>query len=339
MLLKTIIQGRIEFGTEKAFDMAVKMYKSRAENYYKNDVMFEVEEIFFRDELALSVPRLVKQVYDKSFKNTSALLEYVVQFGLAGEMDVWQLDSGTIRHFKHLEPSSDKAAVQSYLRGKNLVDQTGKEEEAIKALNKAIEKYDRHAQAYERRAKVNFILKKYHDALRDYNKCLAIDPNNPYAHYGKALVLITEDKKEESLESLQMAIKKSVALQSIHWKARRTKGSIHLALKQYPEAEFDLKLFANRKFTEDNPNYKKNKEGHFLYGQTLLALDKNLEAIEQFEKAIDIEEEKPTLPTSELLYYRGLAKQKAGQNGYLKDIKDAAEMGDRTAAKMLKEFA
>lgn len=339
MLLKTIIQGKIEFGTQKAYDMAVKMYELRAEKYFKNDVMFTVDEIFFPDELSMSIPRLVKQVYDKSFKNTSALLEYVVQFGLAGEMDVWQIENGTIKHFKHLEPSSDKAAVQSYLRGKNLVEQDGKEEEAIKALNKAIEKYDRHAQAYERRGKVNFILKKYHDALRDYKKCLAIDPNNPYAFFGKALVLLQEDKKEESLDSFQSAIKKSVALQSIHWKARRVKGKVHLELKQYEKAEFDLKLFANRKFKEDNPNYKRNKEGHFLYGQTLLALDKNLEAIEQFDLALEIEEEKPTVPTSEIMRFRGLAKQKAGKNGYVKDLKDAAEMGDAPAAKLLKELA
>lgn len=339
MLLKTIIQGKIEFGTQKAYDMAVKMYQQRAEKYFKNDVMFTVEEIFFPEDLSLSIPRLVKQVYDKSFKNTSTLLEYVVQFGLAGEMDVWQLDNGTIRHFKHLEPSSDKAVVQSYLRGKNLVDQNGKEEEAIKALNKAIEKYDRHAQAYERRAKVNFMLKKYHDALRDYNKCLAIDPNNPYAFFGKSLVLIQDGKKEEALESLELAIKKSVALQSIHWKARRTKGKIHLELKQYEKAEFDLKLFANRKFTEDNPNYQKNKEGHFLYGQTLLALDKNIEAIEQFELAANIEESKKTIPDAKIMRFRGLAKQKAGKNGYIKDLKDAAEMGDAPAAKLIKELA
>ncbi len=339
MLLKTIIQGKIEFGTEKAYDMAVKMYKQRAEKYFKNDVMFTEDEIFFPETLSLSIPRLVKQVYDKSFKNTSALLEYVVQFGLAGEMDIWQIDSGTIRHFKHLEPSSDKAAVQSYLKGKNLVDQTGKEEEAIKALNKAIEKYDRHAQAYERRGKVNFMLKKYHDALRDYNKCLAIDANNPYAYFGKALVLIQDGKKEESLESLELAIKKSVALQSIHWKARRTKGKIHFELKQFEKAEFDLKLFANRKFTEDNPNFKKNKEGHFLYAQTLLALDKNLEAIEQYDLAIAIEEKKESIPTARIIRFRGLAKKKAGKNGYLKDIKDAAELGDAPAAKLLKELA
>lgn len=339
MLLKTIIQGTIEFGTQKAYDMAVKMYKSRAENYYKNDVMFEIEEIFFPENFSLSIPRLVKQVYDKSFKNTSALLEYVVQFGVSGELDIWQLKEGKIKHQKHLEPSSDKAAVQSYIRGKKLVDETGKEEEAIASLNKAIDKYDRHAQAYERRGKVNFILKKYHDAKRDYSKCLKLDPNNPYAYYGQARVQILEADNEEALTSLEFAIKKSVALQSIHWKARRNKGKLHLELEQYEKAAFDLKLFANRKFDTDNPNYKWKKQGHFLYGQSLLGLDKHLDAIEQFELALDMDEDQYDVPNSEILRFRGLAKKQGGQNGYIKDIKDAAEMGDSAAVELLKEIA
>jgi len=339
MLFKTIIQGKIEFGTQKAYDMAVKMYIARAEKYYKNDVLFLPEEIFFPEELSLIIPRLVKQVYNKSFKNTSVLLEYVVQFGISGEMDIWQVESGKVLHFKHLEPSSDKAAVQQYLKGKNLIKEEGKEEEAITALNKAIEKYDRHAQAYERRGKVNYILKKYHDALRDYNKCLGLDPNNPYAYFGKSKVLLIDDKKEEALETLQLAIKKSVALQPIHWNARRTKGKLHLELEQYPEAEFELKLFAGRVFPSDNPNYHWNREGHFMYGRVLLGLEKYGEAVEQFEKALDIDEGHDKIPKAEMLRYRGMAKQKAGQNGYIKDIKDAAELGDSQAAELLKEIA
>ena len=339
MLFKTIIQGRIEFGTQKAYDMAVKMFISRAESYYKNDIMFLPEEIFFPDELSLSIPRIVKQVYAKSFKNTSILLEYIAQFGLSGEMDIWQVEQGKILHYKHLEPSSDKAAVQQYLKGKKLVDEQGKEEEAISALNKAIEKYDRHAQAYERRGKVNLILKKYHDALRDYNKCLALDSDNPYAYFGKSLVLINDKKIEESLETLQLAIKKSVALQAIHWKARRTKGKMHMDLGQYEKAEFELKLFANRKFGEENPNFLWKREGHFLYGQTLLELGKHGEAVEQFEMVMEIKEGNDKIPEATQLRYLGIAKQKAGKNGYKKDIKEAAELGDATAAQLLKEFA
>jgi len=339
MLHKTIIQGKIEFGTEKSFEMAKKMYISRAENYYKNDVIFEPEEIFFKDSLSMSIPRFVKQVYDKSFRNTAALLKYVVQFGISGEMNVWLLEEGKILHFDHLEPDSDKVAVQNYIKGKSLVEEKGKEEEAIKALNKAIEKYDKHAQAYERRARVNFILKKEHDALRDYKKSLGLDPDNPYAHFGKAEVHISRKEIEEAIESLGMAIKKSVALQPIHWSSRRLKGKLHSQLKQYKEAEFELKLFCKRKFDESNPNFSWKREGYFEFGKVLLGLEDYAGAVSAFESSLDIEEGNDKIKDSEKLRYRGIAKQAAGQNGYKKDIKDAADMGDKEAVKLLKAFA
>jgi len=339
MLYKTIIQGTIEFGNEKSYNQAIKMFATRAEKYYKSDIIFEIDDIFFRDSLSLSIPRFVKIVYDKSYKNTATLLEYIVQFGISGELNVWQLDEGKILDFRNLEPSNDKAAVQSYIMGKNLVEEKGKEDEAITALNNAIEKYDRHAQAYERRAKVNFILKKYHDAFRDYKKSLGYDPNNPYAYFGRATAYTQQEQFEEAIEDLSMAIKKSVALQAIHWKARKLKGRLHLKLEQYNEAEFELKLFTNRNFPKDNPNYMYKREGFFEYGQVLLNLEKFDLAVEAFEKSIDFEEGFDKIKDSEKLRYRGLAKQKAGQNGYIKDIKDAAEMGDKEAANILKAIA
>lgn len=339
MLQKTIIQGRIEFGTEKAFKMAVKMYIQRAENYYKNDVLFEQEEIFFPDDFALNIPRFVKQVYGKTLKNTSTLLEYVTQFGVAGEMNIWALEEGKIMMYKHLEPSSEKVAVQQFIKGKKLIEQEGKENEAIAALDKAIEKYDRHAQAYERRAKVNFILKKDHDALRDYNKSIALDPNNPYAYLGKAEVYIRKNELEEAISALDLAIKKSVALQAIHWIGRRLKGKLHLRLEQFEKAAFELKLFTKRKFKSDNPNFLWRREAFFDYGRTLMGLEDFAGAVEAFESSLDIEDGNDKISGAERLRHRGIAKQKAGQNGFKKDIKEAANLGDKEAEKLLKSIA
>lgn len=339
MLHKTIIQGTIEFGNEKSFEKAIKMFVSRSEAYYRSDVLFTEDEIFFKDSLSLAIPRFVKQVYDKSYKNTATLLEYIVQFGISGELNLWLLDEGKVLDFRNLEPSSDKVAVQHYIKGKNLVEQEGQEDEAMKALDKAIEKYDRHAQAYERRARVNFILKKDHDALRDYKKSLGIDPNNPYAYFGRATVLLSKEKYQEAIDDLQLAIKKSVALQEIHWKARKLKGKTHLRLKQYSEAEFEFKLFTKRKFNPDSSLNMHRREAFYSFGLVLLAQEKYLEAIEAFETSLDLETGYDKIPNAEKLRMRGLAKQHAGQNGYIKDIKEAAELGDKEAADMLKAIA
>jgi len=339
MLQKTIIQGRIEFGTEKAYKMARKMYIQRAENYYKNDVLFDLDEIFFEEDFALNIPRYVKQVYAKSLKNTSTLLEYVTQFGVSGELNIWALEEGKILMFKHLEPSSDKVAVQQFIKGKRLIGEKGKENEAIAALDKAIEKYDRHAQAYERRAKVNFILNKYHDALRDYNKSIALDPNNPYAYLGMAEVYIHKNELDSAIDALDLAIKKSVALQAIHWTGRRLKGKMHLRLEQFDKAKFEYKLFTARKFPKDNPNIMWRREAFFDYGRVLMGLEEYAAAVKAFESSLDIEKGNDKIPNAEKLRYRGLAKQKAGQNGFKKDIKEAANMGDKEAEKLLKSIA
>ena len=335
MLQKTIIQGRIEYGTEKSYNMALKMYIQRAEKYYKNDVLFEPEEIFFEEGLLLNIPRFVKQVYPKTLRNTSTLLEYVVQFGVSGELNLWAIEDGNILMYNQMEPTSDKVAVQQYIKGKSLVDQKGKEEEAIAALNKAIEKYDRHAQAYERRAKVNFILKKEHDALRDYNKSIGLDPSNPYTYLGKAEVYIHKKEYESAIECLQLTIKKSVALQAVHWQGRRLKGKFHLKLKQYKEAEFELKLFTKRQFSDDNPNINWKRDAYFDYGQALLELEDYAGAVESFEKMIAIEKGNDKIPMAKQLRFRGIAKQKAGQNGYKSDLKEAAELGDKVAMRLL----
>ena len=62
MYLKTIIQGRLEFGTLKSYEKVTKMFLQRLENYYKSDVFFKYEDIFKDEELSLEIPRHVSQV-------------------------------------------------------------------------------------------------------------------------------------------------------------------------------------------------------------------------------------------------------------------------------------
>lgn len=46
-----------------------------------------------------------------------------------------------------------------YQEGKKMAEQIGKEQEAIQLLTEAIEKHDRHSQAYEKELTSIFILK------------------------------------------------------------------------------------------------------------------------------------------------------------------------------------
>jgi tetratricopeptide (TPR) repeat protein len=339
MFYKAIIQGRLEFGSDKSYQKVRKMYDYRTENYYKGVLVFTAEDVFNDEDLSLEIPRHVSQITEKNFKNTCSLLEYCAQFALAGSIRAWQIDEGRIMHYAIIEPDSDKVAVRSFLKGRKLVKQIGKEDEAIQALTKAIEKYNRHAQAYERRAKVNFLLKKYHDAKRDYTKCINIDPTIPTSYYGRAKVHLLEENYQLAIDYLTMATKYSIALQTVYWKAKRIKADCHMKLKQWEKAAFDLKFFSKRKFVPDDPNYQWKRWAHYQYGRVLIETEEYKEALIALNMALEIEGGSGNIQNKEILRLRGIAKKKAGKTGYLKDIKQAAKLGDLQAKSLLKEFA
>ena len=336
MFFKTIIQGRLEFSTQKSYDKVFKMFEYRAENYHRNEMIFASEEIFNKEKLLLDIPRFVGTSSEKHFRNTASLIAYCSQFAISGSVRAWLLDEGKILHYELMEPMSDKAAVQSFLKGRDLVKQIGKEKEAIEALDKAIAKYDRHAMAYERRAKVNFYLKDYHNALRDYNKCIDIDSTIPTAYYGKAKIHFLQEEWDEAIKNYDITLKHTVALQPIYWKARRQKAHCHIELKQWAKAAFDLKLFSKRVFPEDNPNFEWKKQAHFNYALVLLEMDETEDVLKNLDAALELPEH-PTVNTAEILRTRGMAKQKMGKNGFIKDLKDAADMGDKIAKTVLAE--
>lgn len=338
MWIKSIIQGKLEFGNEKSYDKVLKMYSYRTENYFKNDVIFKAEDVFFSDGYILDLKRFVGQVTQKSFKNTMNLLGYCAQFAVSGTIDGWLTDSGKILAHSHIEPDSDKAVVQFFLKGKELVKSKGDHDKAIESLTKAIEKYDRHSQAYERRAKVNFIMKKYHDALRDYNKALAIDDTNPAAYYGRAKVHKINKDYEAAISDFDMTTKKSIALQNIYWKARRLKSECHILLQQFDKAAFDLKLLFNRKFTKDSPMLSWKSNIAYNYGKVLMEIGEYDTAIKAFDASLEESSVNDNIPESEKYFYRGVVKKKAGKNGSIKDIKTAKEGGFKNADALLKKL-
>ena len=337
MFIKTILQGRMEFGNLKSYQKVVKMFEYRTETYYKSDIIVKLEDIFDDKVLSLEIPRYVGQHLDKSFRNTVSLLEYSAQFAVAGEVRAWQTDRGTVLSYVYIEPQSDKAAVTNFIKGKKLVGEDGREEEALKALSDAIEKYNRHAYAYLKRAEVNFILKKYHDSLRDFNKCLAIDDSIPDAYLGRANIAIINDDQEEAIANLELAIKKAIALQSIYWKSRRLKADCHIKLKQYDKAAYDLKLFTNRKFDESNPNFKHVIPAKKKYLEVLMKAESYADLLELL---LLTDETDPTFAknTGLYFYYRGYSKHKTGKKGHLKDLKKAVELGSKEATAYLKEI-
>ena len=336
MTYKTIFKGRLEFGNARSYDKVLKMYQHRVENYYKSDVLLNEEDIFDEESASLNVPRYITQGSEKSWKNTYSLLEYIAQFAVSGNLVAWMTEEGKILRHGIVEPQSDKVAVQQFLKGKKLLKEKGRESEAMEALNRAIDKYERHAQAYERRGQVNFLLQNYDDALYDYSKSIDISPGNPEPYFGRATVHMIKDNLKEAIEDFDQTVKKSIPLQPIYWRARRFKGESLIKVGDFKEALLDFKFFTKRAFKEDNPNFLWKRQCFYNYGICLLETEAYAEAVDAFNACIALTEGNDTIAEGDMWARLGTAKEKAGKTGFLKAWKKAVTLGSKEAKLILK---
>jgi len=230
--------------------------------------------------------------------------------------------------------------VRHFQKGRQLVDKSGKEEDALIALDKAIKKYNKHSQAYERRGHLNYHLKNTEEALHDFSKSINLDYTNADAYFGRAHVYLRQKAFEKAVEDFESTAKYAIALQPIYWKARLNLAECYMKLDQYEKAEFNLNLFTQRDFSRESSNYQKRSHAFEKLGETLIALDKYDEAAKAFEQSInEAHEDTPDKKIAECLRLRGWAKYKAGRKGYLADWKKAVKMGDKKAESWLLEYA
>lgn len=285
MTHKTIISGRLEFGSSRSFEKVFNMFEHRKENYYRSDIALNAEDIFVEESCFLDIPRFITQTSEKTWKNTINLLQTLAQFAVAGDLSAWMTEEGQLLHHVIIEPKGDKTAIQHFLRGRELIQEEGREQEARDALSRAIDKFERHALAYERRGFVNYKLGNYKDALYDYNKSIDINPDKADPYFGKAVIFKAQERYEEAVEQLTLVTKKAMPLEPLHWIARRMKGECLLRLGNAEAAGLEFKLFSNRKFTKDNPNFSRRRLVFFLYAKALLELGRKAEALQYLEKA------------------------------------------------------
>ena len=264
--LKLIFRGRLEFGSERTFNMVLNHWNTRIENYFKADILFKAEQVFSQEEHALSVPQQVLMSTEKHWRSTTALLQEVAQFALAGNVGAWWVQNGQILAECNIEPKSEKTAVTEFIRGRDLVQQGGMEL-ASEALTNAITKFERHALAYERRGYVNYKLKNFNDALYDFSKSIAINPNNPEPFYGRGKVRMLKNDWEAAVPDFDQAIKLSLAVQPIHWLSRLRKGECLYRAKRCTEAMKELKFFLQKNFQEADPNFRFRSKAEFLMGE------------------------------------------------------------------------
>ncbi len=335
MMFKTIVSGSLEFGNQKTYDKVFNMFLHRVENYYKNDLFVEFEESFDPEGFQLIIPRTVTESSSKIWKNSIDLLEYLAQFAFAGRVIAWMVESGKIINEATIEPKCDKVAVQAFLRGRAQLGEAGKEKEALSSFDKAIAKYSRHAYAYEKRGYVKMQLEDFKGAATDFKKSNAINPNIPEPYVGLGKIKMMDKDYNNAVFDLTNAVKNSIPLMPIYWQAKRMKIQCHLELKQYNEAIGDLKMFCNRKFNADDPNYKYIDWAHFNYGKVLLEIGDSQKALDVFNQSVEKTDKEKSDIYPDFLVYRGIARKQSGKSGYKKDWTQAAEFGSKKANELL----
>ena len=332
---KGIFVGHLEFGNARSFEKVLEMYNHRVENYYRNKIVLKAEDIFNEEDFSLVVPRAVMPVSSMYYKNTVNLLEYVSEFAISGNFKAWLLDKGNKLDERLIEPTGDKAATQYFLKGRELVDEKGRENDCMKALNRAIEKFERHAQAYERRGYHNFKAGNYEDALYDFNKSIKIHAQNPLPYLGRAYVHMRKEDWAAAAADLEKVTGNSIAHEEIFWKGRLLKAKMYMKLKNFQKAKFELEQFTKRsaRFEKTHDSYPHRAEAFGLLAEVYEALDMPREAVAAYTEALTLEPE--NLPW---LVGRATARKNAGQSGYLKDMKAAAKQGSKRATELLAEW-
>ena len=244
---KIIIAGQLQFQSQRVYDQVVEQYVHRMENYYKNDILLKAENIFSEDGLYLEIPRTVLTGSERHWLNTHNLLERVVTFSMAGSINMWRLDVGRVIDHIVLEPKSDRTTVQLFNRGRELVNQQDSEQEALRMMTRVVDRFGRHAQAYERRGFINLGLGNLDDALYDYDKSLKINPGLPEAHYGRGLAYIRRKEYERAAGDFEAVTRNSIPHQAIYWMAQVALGDALRHLSRPADALRAYNMFVKRK--------------------------------------------------------------------------------------------
>ena len=284
-MFKVTLKGQLDFMIPKTYDMVTAHFQKRLETYYRMDIALKGDDFFRPDTLNLVVPRMEHGCnIEKTWKNTIGLLNEIRTYSVAGALYVWvQNEKNQLVASECFLPVGDKVATTEYLKGIVLSDK-GKQQTAIEAFTKAIDKHNGYAQAYERRGVAYFRMGQLEDALLDFSKSNSLMLN------AEAFIGLSEIKKANgdwagAVEDLAMALKNCVPFQPVFWTTRRLKGEAHLALNQAKEAAFEFKFFTKRAFKDDDPNLPFKGRAWSMYVTALEKAGEKKEALEAAKQA------------------------------------------------------
>lgn len=172
--------------------------------------------------------------------------------------------------------------------------------EAISGFDGAIFFNPKQSIFYHYRALAKNYLSDREGALRDLNKYLELQPEDPEVWYFRAQILASNDDAAASIESCDRALQFVNSNDELHSRIHSLRGSGNGMLGNYSEALQDFQSIAD--FDPDGVDY-------FIIGYSQLALNQPELAIENFDLSIEsglgIEDDEDRL---DAFFCRGLAK-------------------------------
>lgn len=309
---KIIIAGQLEFGNERVFKQVFDQYVHRKENYYKDDILLKPEEFFREEELSMTVPRTVVTGSERHWMNTLNLLKRVVDFSIAGSLNLWRLDAGRMVDHHLLEPKQERTTVQIFNKGREMITQKVEEEKAKELMTKVVKRFARHAQAYEQRGLINLRLNNLDDAHYDYTKSLKINPSMPEAHYGRGIVYARRKDWEAAAEDFTAVTKNSIPYQAIYWLAQVALGDAYLKLNRPDDALRVFNMFFKRKQRIASLD-RYDRRVSYEFGKLLTNAGRYDEAYKAFEASLAANEDPKAPSVNKIHYHYGQAYEKAGK--------------------------
>ena len=140
--------------------------------------------------------------------------------------------------------------------------------------NDVINQYQTIPFAYYNRGIVYMNEKKYDQALYDYSKAIALNPNYPEPYYNRGIVFMNEKRYDQALDDFSKAIKFNPKF----IQAYINRGIVFMKEGKYLQAINDC-----NKAIELNPN---NAEAYYNRGSVFMNSKKYDQALDDFSKAI-----------------------------------------------------
>jgi tetratricopeptide (TPR) repeat protein len=283
--LKCFFRGRLEFGNERTFEKVKTHFLNRIETMYRSDVLFSLETDFKEEEFAIELTRDTLALPEKSYRKSMDLLKELAQYGLAGRIKGWAIDTGRVIWADTILPNNEKDAVVTFKEALSISTLPGNEIKAIQLLNESLTSFKRNPLAYDRRGFISYKMGKYDDAIVDFEKSIKLFKDNPEPHYGLGRCHQMKEDWTKMKQSMLDAMKSSLPRESIYHTSRMFLGIALTNLGENEAAEKELLAFVQRPYDVEDHNSRKLFLAYKYLGKLALKKNDTHKGAEYFQKA------------------------------------------------------